>query len=38
MTGLDHKQVTNFDEGDSGLRAIVPLHDTTLMPGLAGRH
>jgi leucine dehydrogenase len=32
----DHEQVVFFHDGDSGLRAIVALHDTTLGPAVGG--
>jgi len=32
----DHQEVVFFHDGDSGLRAIVAIHDTTLGPALGG--
>ncbi len=32
----DHQEVVFFNDGESGLRAIVAIHDTTLGPALGG--
>ena len=32
----DHQEVVFFNDGESGLRAIVTIHDTTLGPALGG--
>ena len=36
MAGRGHEQVTHFVDEDTGLRAIVAIHDTTLGPALGG--
>ncbi|WP_255167638.1 Leu/Phe/Val dehydrogenase [Natrononativus amylolyticus] len=36
MAALGHEQVTHFVDEETGLRAIVAIHDTTLGPSLGG--
>ena len=36
ITEDDHEQVTYFSDAETGLRAIVAIHDTTLGPALGG--
>lgn len=36
MAAFGHEQVTHFHDEETGLRAIIALHDTTLGPGLGG--
>ena len=36
MAEFGHEQVTHFVDEETGLRAIVAIHDTTLGPGLGG--
>ncbi|HEY8415957.1 MAG TPA: leucine dehydrogenase, partial [Thermaerobacter sp.] len=36
MEGLGHEQVVFCHDRDSGLKAIIAIHDTTLGPALGG--